>query len=69
MLNEIPSSSRDLEKNRPGRPCKNIVECSDKTKKRKIKYLLETQSPEEIATANESILHKQGKRDSAGVVN
>lgn len=71
VLHEIYSSCRDLEKNRPPglpRPCKNYVKCSDKTKKRKIKYLLEIKSPEQIATADELIVCKQGKTFSAAIV-
>lgn len=61
VLNEVPSSFRIYEfiKNRSGRPCKNLVECSDKTENQ-----LQLKSTKWIATANQLNLCKQGNKDS-----
>lgn len=54
--------------NRAGRPPKDFEFCSEKTKRRRIRHLLETTCPEEISMANEMQLRQSGKRDSAAIV-
>lgn len=53
---------------RTGRPQKEFETCSTKTKRRRIKHILETASQEEISMAAEVQLRKEGKRDSAAIV-
>lgn len=51
-----------------GRPQKDFVSSSTKTKRRRIQHLLETSSREEISMATEVQLRKEGKKDSAAIV-
>lgn len=46
-----------------GRPCKSFGECSLRSKRNKIKNLLNMQSSEEICMAVEMSLQASGKRD------
>lgn len=59
----LPGTSK-----RVGRPPKDFESSSEKTKKRRIRHLLETTCPEEISMANEIQLRQSGKRDSAAIV-
>ncbi|GBO01154.1 hypothetical protein AVEN_64230-1 [Araneus ventricosus] len=58
-----PGSSR-----RTGRQQKDFESCSTKTKRRRIQYILETSSQEEISMAAEVQLRTEGKKDSAAIV-
>lgn len=64
----VASTSSVREPSRLGRPIKPFEECTTKVKKRKLKELLETKSPEELALANEMSLRSSGKRDAAKLV-
>lgn len=64
ILKELPSTSS----HQAGRPQKNFDECSDRTKRRKIRALINSTTPEEIAIASEVNLRKAGKRDSAAII-
>ncbi|GBM41360.1 hypothetical protein AVEN_102423-1 [Araneus ventricosus] len=48
---------------RAGRPRKDLESCSTKTKRRRIKTILETSSQEEILMAAEVQLRRESKRD------
>ncbi|GBN09182.1 hypothetical protein AVEN_186924-1 [Araneus ventricosus] len=53
---------------RAGRPQKDFESCSIRTKRRRIKHILEISRQEEISMAVEVQLHREGKRNSAAIV-
>lgn len=63
FLNESESSYNFV-----GRPQKSFQECSTKSQKRKLKSLLETNSPDELILAAQMSLQSQGRRDAAHIL-
>ncbi|KAJ8927099.1 hypothetical protein NQ314_020371 [Rhamnusium bicolor] len=51
-----------------GRPIKQFQDSSEKTKKRRIKDIVEAKSVQELALAAEVALRKSGKRDAASLI-
>lgn len=51
-----------------GRPKKSFNECCDKTRKRKVKHLVDITPTQELITATRLSLSKSGKRDAALIV-
>lgn len=64
-----PTASQEISSlSKPGRPRKNFEDCCDRTKRRKVRNLIDSTSPDEIAVANQANLFKEGKRNSAAIV-